>query len=125
MKKYILPTLTIVCLMIGFLIGHALNNQANAQQRYYVYNGQIYAQEQSKVDQLLQIMARNYVDELDVDSITEEVMRDIIQKLDPHSSYIPKEDLELTESELSGSFSGIGVQFSIIQDTVSIVAIIP
>lgn len=125
MKKYILPTLTIVCLMIGFLVGHALNNQANAQQRYYVYNGQIYAQEQSKVDQLLQIMARNYVDELDVDSITEEVMRDIIQKLDPHSSYISKEDLELTESELSGSFSGIGVQFNIMQDTVSIVAIIP
>lgn len=124
MKKYILPTVTIVCLMIGFLIGHALNNQANAQQRYYVYNGQIYSQDQSKIDQLIQIMTQSYVDNLDVDSITEEVMRDIIQKLDPHSSYIPKEDLEITESELSGSFSGVGIQFSIMQDTVSVVAVI-
>ena len=125
MKKYILPTVTVVCLMIGFLIGHALNNKANAQQRFYVHNGQIYAQDQSKVDQLLHIMAQSYVDQLDIDSITEEVMQDIIQKLDPHSSYIPKEDLELTNSELQGSFSGIGVQFSIMQDTVSVVAVIP
>ena len=125
MKKYIFPTVTILCLAIGFLVGHALSTKANAQQRFYVHNGQIFTQEQSKIDQLLQIMSQSYVDKLDVDSITEEVMQDIIQKLDPHSSYIPKEDLEITQSELSGSFSGIGVQFSIMQDTVSVVAVIP
>jgi carboxyl-terminal processing protease len=59
-----------------------------------------------------------------MDSITDEVMTELVQKLDPHSAYIPKEDLEMVNSELAGSFSGIGVQFTIQQDTVRIVAVI-
>ena len=78
----------------------------------------------SKIDQLLQYMETAYVDPIDVDSITEDIMSDIISKLDPHSAYIPKKDLEMVNSELSSSFSGIGVQFSIQNDTVSIVSVI-
>jgi carboxyl-terminal processing protease len=69
-------------------------------------------------------MQRAYVDDIDVDSITEDVMTDIVKHLDPHSAYIPKKDLELVNSELAGSFSGIGVQFSIQNDTIGIVAVI-
>lgn len=123
MKKYIFPTLTIVTLLIGFLIGNAVSNKANAQ-RFYIQNGQIYAQPESKVDQLLQLMENVYVDKINVDSITDEVMDGFIKQLDPHSAYIPKKDLELVNSELSSSFSGIGVQFNIQQDTVHIVAVI-
>ncbi len=125
MKKYILPTVTVVCLIVGFMVGHALSNSANAQQRFFIRNGQIYAQSSSKIDQLLDMMKQGYVDEVNTDSITEDIMRDIIEKLDPHSAYISKEDLEMVNSELSASFSGIGVQFSIQQDTVSIIAVIP
>ena len=123
MKKYILPTVTIVFLLLGFLIGNAVSNKANAQ-RFYIQNGQLFAQPESKVDQLLQLMQSAYVDELNMDSITDEAMIEIVKKLDPHSSYIPKKDLELVNSELSSSFSGIGVQFSIQNDTISIVAVI-
>ena len=122
MKKYILPTVTIVCLLIGFLIGNAISNKANAQ-RFFIQNGQLFAQPESKVDQLLQLMQSAYVDPLNMDSITDEAMSEIVKKLDPHSSYIPKKDLELVNSELSSSFSGIGVQFSIQNDTISIVAV--
>ena len=80
--------------------------------------------EQTKVDRLLQLLENAYVDSLNMDSITDEVMTELVQKLDPHSSYIPKEDLEMVNSELAGSFSGIGVQFTIQQDTVRIVAVI-
>ena len=59
-----------------------------------------------------------------IDSITDEAMTELVQKLDPHSAYIPKEDLEMVNSELAGSFSGIGVQFTIQQDTVRFVAVI-
>ena len=124
MKKYILPTVTIICLLVGFMVGHALSNTATAQQRFFIRNGQIYSQNSSKVDQLIDMMRQGYVDEINTDSITEDIMRDIVQKLDPHSAYIPKEDLEMVNSELSGSFSGIGVQFSIQQDTVAIIAVI-
>ena len=123
MKKYIFPTLTAVCLFFGFLIGNTLSNKANAQ-RFYIQNGQIYSAPDSKVSQLLGLMQRAYVDEINIDSITEDVMQDLVKHLDPHSAYIPKIDLELVNSELAGSFSGIGVQFSIQNDTIGIVAVI-
>jgi len=122
MKKYILPTFTVIAVALGIVIGMALSQQANAQ-RIIFQNGEWHI-EQSKVDRLLQLMENAYVDSLDIDSITDEVMTEMVQKLDPHSAYIPKEDLEMVNSELAGSFSGIGVQFTIQQDTVRIVAVI-
>ena len=122
MKKYILPTLTVAGVLIGIIIGMALSQKANAQR--IIYQNGTWQLEQSKVDRLLQLMQTAYVDELNIDSITDEAMTDLVHKLDPHSSYIPKEDLEMVNSELAGSFSGIGVQFSIQQDTVRIVAVI-
>ena len=121
MKKYLFPTITIVFLLIGFLIGNSVSHKAEAQQ----INRERLLAPQSKVDQLLQMMNSSYVDAIDVDSITEEVMEVLVEKLDPHSAYIPKKDLEMVNSELSASFSGIGVQFNIQNDTVCIVAVIP
>ena len=123
MKKYLFPTITVVCLMLGFLIGNAVSNKVNAQ-RFYIQNGQLFQQPTSKIDQVLGLIQAGYVDAIDVDSITEEVTKEIIKRLDPHSAYIPKEDLEMVNSELSASFSGIGVQFSIQNDTVQVVAVI-
>ena len=123
MKKYVFPTITVVCLMVGFLIGNAVSNKVNAQ-RFYIQNGQLFQQPESKIDQLIQLMDQAYVDKIDVDSITDDVMMEFVKRLDPHSAYIPKEDLEMVNSELSASFSGIGVQFSIQNDTVQVVAVI-
>ena len=123
MKKYLFPTLTIACLLIGFLIGNAVSNKVNAQ-RFYIQNGQLFSQPESKIDQLLQLMNQAYVDPINVDSITDDVMMELVKRLDPHSAYIPKEDLEMVNSELSASFSGIGVQFSIQNDTVQVVSVI-
>ena len=123
MKKYLFPTLTIVCLLLGFLIGNAVSNKVNAQ-RFYIQNGQLFQQSESKIDQVIALIQAGYVDAINVDSITEEVTKDLIKRLDPHSAYIPKEDLEMVNSELSASFSGIGVQFSIQNDTVQVVAVI-
>lgn len=122
MKKYILPTLTILFLLAGFLIGNAVSNKVNAQ-RFIVQNGQLYSAT-GKADQLLQMMEQMYVDPINVDSITDEVMQEFVERLDPHSAYIPKKDLEMVNSELSASFSGIGIQFSIQSDTIQVVAVI-
>ena len=122
MKKYLLPTLTVIGVALGLTIGMSLCQKANAQR--IVYQNGSWQLEQTKVDRLLQLMEKAYVDSLNIDSITDEVMTEMVQKLDPHSAYIPKEDLEMVNSELAASFSGIGVQFSIQQDTVRIVAVI-
>lgn len=113
----------VLSVALGIFLGISLTQKANAQRITY-QNGQ-WSIEQSKVDRLLHLMETAYVDELNIDSITDEVMSEMVQKLDPHSAYIPKEDLEMVNSELAGSFSGIGVQFTIQSDTVRIVAVIP
>ena len=123
MKKYILPSVSILCILVGFIIGNAVSNKVNAQ-HFYIRNGQIMMAPSSKADQLLQMLQQTYVDTLDIDSLTDIVLDDFVKQLDPHSSYIPKKDIELVNSELSGSFSGIGVQFTIQSDTVNIVAVI-
>ena len=123
MKKYILPTVSVLCILLGFIIGNAVSNKVNAQ-HFYIRNGQLVMSPSSKPDQMLQLMRQSYVDSLDIDSITDIVMDDLVKQLDPHSSYIPKKDIELVNSELSGSFSGIGVQFTIQNDTINIVAVI-
>ena len=122
MKKFIIPTLAICGVVLGFLIGFVVCQKANAQR--IVYQNGSWRIEQTKVDRLLYLMQNAYVDSLDIDSMTDEVMSELVQKLDPHSAYIPKKDLEMVNSELAGSFSGIGVQFTIQQDTVRIVAVI-
>lgn len=123
MRKYLLPTLTIGVLLIGFLLGNALSNKVNAQ-RFVIRNGQVMLQPENKISHLLMLLEQAYVDPVNVDSLTEEAMADVVQKLDPHSSYIPKKDLDMVNSELSSSFSGIGVQFNIQDDTVRVVAVI-
>ena len=78
----------------------------------------------NKVGDLLHIVDEMYVDSVEVDDMVEEVMPQILKKLDPHSMYIPAKDLEDTNAELKGSFSGIGVQFTIQADTVHINSVI-
>ena len=123
MKKYILPSISVLCILMGFIIGNAVSNKVNAQ-HFYIQNGQLMVAPSSKTEQMMQLMAQTYVDSLDIDSITDIVLEEMVKQLDPHSSYIPKKDIELVNSELSGSFSGIGVQFTIQNDTVNIVAVI-
>ena len=52
-------------------------------------------------------------------------MPQIVGELDPHSAYIPAKDLQAVNEELEGSFSGIGIQFSILNDTIMVVAVVP
>ena len=80
MKKYLLPTLTVIGVALGIVVGMAISQKANAQRISY-QNGQ-WKIEESKVDRLLQLMQEAYVDTLNMDSITDEVMSDLVQKLD-------------------------------------------
>ncbi|MCM1029308.1 MAG: S41 family peptidase [Alloprevotella sp.] len=75
---------------------------------------------QSKIASMMDIIKAVYVDEIDTDSLLEEAMPDIIAKLDPHSVYIPAADLQTVNDELEGSFSGIGVAFTMLSDTITI-----
>ena len=74
----------------------------------------------NKLNALLRIVNDQYVDTVDMAELIEDAMPQILGELDPHSSYIPAKDLEAVNSDLKGSFSGIGIQFTIQQDTIHV-----
>ncbi len=109
----------------GLLLGNVIADRAQNGKNLRDLSGLFsFGNSSSKVNDLLSLIDGQYVDNVDMDSITDEVMADIVSKLDPHSVYIPAKDLEAVNSELEGSFSGIGVQFNIQNDTVMIVSVI-
>lgn len=73
---------------------------------------------------VLGIIDNEYVDDVDIDSLLEATYPDLLAGLDPHSVYIPAEDLEAVNSELEGSFSGIGISFNMLNDTVNVLEVI-
>ncbi|MDE5687267.1 MAG: S41 family peptidase, partial [Paramuribaculum sp.] len=79
---------------------------------------------QVKIGEMMNLISSEYVDEVDVDSLLEASIPDIIAKLDPHSVYIPASELEQTNEVLEGSFGGIGVVFNMMTDTATVVEIV-
>lgn len=77
-----------------------------------------------KVETLIKAIDRKYVDVVDMDSIMDRVLPTILQELDPHSAYYPVEETQESNDELHGSFSGIGIQFSMQDDTVRVNSVI-
>ena len=115
-RNLILVIIILLSILSGIMIGNLLSRKAKG--------GFSTMMKHSKIDELLSIINSQYVDTINMTQTTEEVMTDIASKLDPHSVYIPASDLAEVNSELEGSFSGIGVQFNIQNDTVMIVAVI-
>lgn len=79
---------------------------------------------QEKLNRLYDIIENDYVDAIDLDSLLETQIPSLLKSLDPHSSYIPAEDLEKVNGELEGSFGGIGIQFQVMNDTICVIEVI-
>jgi len=77
-----------------------------------------------KFNTLLYYMNRMYVDSVDLDGLVETAIRGMLEELDPHSVYIPAEDLQQADEPLNGKFEGIGVRFNIMKDTIMVVSTI-
>jgi len=78
-----------------------------------------------KFDEVMDDIQRYYVDPVDGKTLTETAIIAMLEKLDPHSTYIPAEELNEAQMSINGSFVGIGVRFQIVKDTVNVVATIP
>ena len=78
----------------------------------------------NKLNYLLQLIDNHYVDTVDMTSLVEDAMPQILSELDPHSSYFSAKNAQVAQEDLKGSFSGIGVSFSMVQDTVNVMSVI-
>lgn len=117
-KNRFIPFLIAVSLVAGILIGTFYTNHFSGNKLGIINTSS------NKLNALLRIINDQYVDTVNVSDLVEETMPQILSELDPHSSYIPAKDLEAANSDLKGSFSGIGIQFTIQDDTIHINSVI-
>src|SRR6188768_763231 len=76
------------------------------------------SQNAQKLETLLQMINYAYVDTVNEKKLTEDAIRTLLKELDPHSVYIPAEDLKDANEGLVGNFEGVGIQFNILDDTI-------
>ncbi len=112
------PVIIAVSIVAGILIGTFYTRHFTGN-RLGIINST-----SNKLNALLRIIDDQYVDTVNMNDLVEKAMPQILSELDPHSTYIPAKDLEATTSELEGSFSGIGIQFTIQSDTIHVNSVI-
>lgn len=107
-----LPLIIAASIAAGIWIGVLFNkhNSSTAEQ---------------KISDVLSLIKNGYVDEVDVDSLVENTLPNLLSNLDPHSTYIPASDLTAVNEDLDGSFSGIGISFTMLTDTITVNEVIP
>lgn len=109
-----LPLLLAVAIAGGILIGAMVGK--NSPKGVAIYNNI------QKFKEILTYVQRDYVDEVNTDDLAEYAIRQMLEKLDPHTVYIPAKNVAAAKSELEGGFDGIGIEFGIFRDTLYVVA---
>ncbi|MEJ1221632.1 S41 family peptidase [Sediminicola sp. 1XM1-17] len=118
MKKkynYIWPTVIALALAIGILIGGKLHFN-DSPEKLFTTNSK-----KDKLNRLIDYIEYEYVDDINTDSIVDVTVNNILDKLDPHSVYIPKEEMETVSENMKGDFVGIGVNFYMYKDTIAVI----
>ena len=114
----LMPFLMALCVVIGILIGTFYANHFSGNRLNIINSGS------NRLNNLLHIIDDQYVDAVNLDSLVDKAIPQILSDLDPHSVYISAKDVQQATDDLKGSFSGIGVEFVIREDTVHIQGII-
>ena len=112
-----MPALVVLALVVGVYFGARM-------QRLQLGSRATPSKSASKVGSILNLIEENYVDSVDSKKIIEEAIPEILKQLDPHTVYIPAKDMVEVSEEMSGNFSGIGVQFSIQNDTIMVIDVV-
>ena len=114
-----LPLILALCVAAGVLIGAFFASHFSGN-RLNISNAS-----SNKLNNLLHIIGDQYVDTVDVADLVEKAMPQILMELDPHSTYVTASDMESNNDDLKGSFSGVGISFTIRNDTLHVQNIIP
>ena len=120
MKKSFIQILQV---LLGVVIGVLLTLMA-VRYRESRHMNHISRVDWAKLNLILGIVEKNYVDTLDRNGMTEAAVSAALAKLDPHSVYLPPVQLSESEEELSGGFDGIGIQFNVPNDTAVVLEVI-
>ena len=108
------PIWMALCVVLGILVGTFYANHFSGH-RLSIINSS-----GNKLNNLLHIVDDQYVDTININDVVEKAMPQILSELDPHSVYIGAKDVQIANDDLKGSFSGVGIEFTIRNDTVRV-----
>lgn len=106
------PVIIAVTFIVGMLTGRFVDKHS------------LLSDDNDKLKSVMSLIDKYYVDEVDLDSLLDMTIPQLLANLDPHSTYIPAADLQSANDELDGSFSGVGITFSMLNDTITIMEVI-
>lgn len=106
-----IPLIVALAFVIGFFAGDLANRQSGPTPT------------QKKFQTIMNLIRKDYVDEVDLDSVLEKTLPNLLSNLDPHSAYISASELQAVNDDLDGSFCGVGVQFMINNDTITVIEV--
>lgn len=109
-----MPLLMALCVVVGILIGTFYANHFSGNRLNIINSGS------NRLSNLLHIVDDQYVDKVNIDSLVDMAIPQILADLDPHSVYIPAKDAQAVTDDLKGSFSGVGIEFTIRKDTIRV-----
>lgn len=108
------PILVAIGLAAGVLLGATMINQGATD--HEIVSSVV------KFREVISNIEKSYVDDVESEELVDDAIAKMLEKLDPHSIYIPKSEVELTNADLRGEFEGIGIEFNIIRDTIIVVS---
>ncbi|MBQ6161689.1 MAG: S41 family peptidase [Prevotella sp.] len=109
-----MPMLMALCIVIGLVVGSFYANHFSGNKLNIINSGS------NRISNLLRIIDDQYVDKVNIDSLVDNAIPRLLEELDPHSVYINAKDAQLDDEDLKGSFSGVGIEFTIREDTLHV-----
>ena len=109
-----MPLIMAVCVIIGIIIGSFYANHFSGNRLNIINSGS------NRLSNLLHLIDDQYVDKVNIDSLVDVAIPQILADLDPHSVYISAKDAQAVADDLKGSFSGVGIEFTIRKDTIHV-----
>ncbi len=108
---YVLPAIGL--LLLGLVLGVQVNSFSSDESAY---------EQLEKLQNAFVIITRQYVDPVESKNLVEDGIEGMLEALDPHSIYIPAEDVQSVQDSYEGSFGGIGIQFEVVEDTARVIS---
>jgi len=112
-----LPLLFSLTMIVGLYMGYKMRDGIPGKNFFYL-------QKRRPVQEILDLINTKYVDEVNLNQLSDSAIDALLYQLDPHSDYIPARDLDRYNEDMQGSFYGIGIEFNMIEDTLHVVNIV-
>lgn len=112
-----LPLTVAFSIVFGMWLGYELRARTSGERLFEVKG-------KTNIQEMLELIRNKYVDDIALDSLSDKTLAYILSQLDPHSVYLPASDVQASTEDLLGQFSGVGIEFQMIKDSVHVMDVV-